>query len=123
MLSHLTSIVLLWGAITAYKAPADAPMRCGGTFAPLDSIAVDIDALPGWGCGDRVIVYENAQVYHFVIRDSGYLSPFCVVQPGGECWPIIADVPWQHRWFPGLSTGPARVVNASLARRLMEVER
>ena len=94
--------LLLCGALTWY-AYTGGPLRCGGTFDPAeDWIAVDIDALPGWECGDLVRVTVGDDVMLLPVRDSGYLNRYCVYY-GSTCVPIIGDLPAHSFMWPGLS--------------------
>lgn len=112
--------LIIWGVVTWYSLEAHAgqPLRCGGEYDTTRSwIAVDIDAL-GWQCGDVVVVWANGQQRRFVVRDSGPLSQYCVMD-GMQYLPIVADVPEHVKWFGGLST-QAVVVNTSRAKQALE---
>ena len=117
--------LILWGAITWYAGPyVGEPLRCGGTYDATytDGLAVDIDAT-GWRCGDLVRVEADGVVMMKRVRDSGYLSRYCV-EYGSECVPIVADLPrgaWQ--WGSALSV-QGSVTNVTMGLRArMERER
>jgi hypothetical protein len=116
--------LILIGVLTFYAGPyVGQPLRCGGVYDTTHAwIAVDIDAL-GWHCGDLVLVTVGDDVMLLRVKDSGPLSAHCVVD-GGECVPIVGDLPrhvWQ--WGSALSVrGSIENVSGALRRRL-EVER
>ena len=95
--------LLLAGCITWY-AYTGGPLRCGGIFDPAeDWIAVDIDALgPEWRCNDLARVTVGDDVMLLPVRDSGYLSRYCVYY-GSTCVPIVGDLPAHSFMWPGLS--------------------
>jgi len=117
--------IIVIGVVTMYSGAGhmDNPLRCGGTYNTGHMwIAVDIDALEMWECGDEVVIWSGGVQRTFLICDSGRLARHCVMWPDGECYSIGADIPEHVAWFPGLSTR-ATVVNKSAAKRLLEIER
>ena len=122
--------LLLVGAITFYAGQyVGEPLRCGsvGGASPIydDShtwIAVDIDAFPGWYCGDLVRVTVGDDTMMLPILDSGYLSRYCV-HYGSTCLPIVGDLPRHAFPWPGLSVqGTVENLTGGLRAR-MERER
>ena len=103
-------ITLLTGCLTYYAEPyVGEPLRCGsvgGASGIYDTthtwIAVDIDAFPGWYCGDLVRVTVGDDVMLLPILDSGFLNAHCVYY-GSTCVPIIGDLPAHAFPWPGLS--------------------
>ena len=100
----MINTLILVGAITWYAGPyVGEPLRCGGIYDTTHEwIAVDLDAL-GWHCNDLIRVEADGVVLLLRVRDSGYLSRYCV-HYGSECVPIVADLPahvW--RWGDALS--------------------
>ena len=103
-------VLILIGVLTFYAGPyVGEPLRCGsidGASGIYDTthdwIAVDIDALPGWRCNDLVRVTVGDDVMLLPVRDSGYLSRYCVYY-GSTCVPIVADLPAHVFMWPGLS--------------------
>lgn len=95
--------LILLGALTWYSGSyVGQPLRCGsvgGASGIYDTthewIAVDIDYL-GWECGDWVGVMVGGKVHYWRVVDSGPLHRFCTWY-GGECVPIIGDLP-EHTW-------------------------
>lgn len=116
--------IVIIGVVTMYSGAShmDNPLRCGGTYNTSHVwIAVDIDALPYWECGDEVVIWSNGIPRTFRVRDSGPLARYCVMW-GEECLQIGADIPEHVAWFDGLSTR-AIIVNKSAAKRLLAIER
>ena len=116
--------LLLVGAITFYAGQyVGEPLRCGGVYDDSHTwIAVDIDAFPGWYCGDLVRVTVGDDVMMLPILDSGFLNAHCVYY-GSTCLPIVGDLP-AHVWrWPGLSVqGSVENLTGGLRAR-MEAER
>ena len=69
-----------------------------------------------WQCGDRIAVNDGDVTRYFTALDAGPFGAHCVLQPGGDCLPIAADVPEPWAWFDGLST-VGRVWNVSKLQR------
>ena len=92
-------------AITMY-IPRGPVTFCGQQVA---DIAVPWVAMPysqhgiTWECGDRVGVMIDGQVRVYTALDTGPFGAYCVRQLDGTCPPIAADIPQQHKPFPGLS--------------------
>ena len=108
--------LLLIGALTWYAGPyVGQPLRCGDVYdTSHEWIAIDIDALPGWECGDLVRVAVGDDVRLWRIRDSGPLSRYGILD-GDTMIPIVADIPY-HQWeWDGLSVlGQVENVTAGL---------
>lgn len=94
----------LIGYLTWYYL-INQPLRCGGVYNPSTTpwIAMDIDA--GYAaCGDRVIVTGEDNIEReFIVRDSGWLSRYCI-QESDQCTQIIGDLSKHGVWWEGLST-------------------
>ena len=75
-----------------------------------------------WQCGDRIAIRDGNVVRYFTALDAGPFGRHCVIQPGGACYPIAADVPQPHAWFEGLST-VGKVWNVTELQREWEAYR
>ena len=54
-------------------------------------------------CGDTVLVIVDGVIHSYLALDAGRFGDHCVVQPGGECYGIVADIPVELAPFRGLS--------------------
>jgi len=117
------ALTVLYGVVTMYSGAdhAGQPLRCNGVYDTSHAwVAADVDAGP-YRCGEWLAICAAGECRVLPVRDSGPLSRYCVMD-GGECRPILVDVPEHVAWWNGLSAR-ATVTSASAARERMEVER
>ena len=105
---------VLWGVLTFYAgAYLGQPMYCGSIYTPdAVGIAVDLDALPYWRCGDVVEVWDDGVMRELTIVDAGPLMRYNV-----DGVTIVGDATLAARWWDGLST-TAVIVNPAAEYRL-----
>lgn len=115
--------VVTWYALAQYGG---GPLYCCDRAyeMPISEpwIAMPVETLGReWECGDEIVVWSRGEGRVLRALDAGPFGRHCVMQPGGECVPIVGDVPEPLAWWPGLSTR-VMMVNRSAAKRRLSLE-
>jgi len=112
------------GILTWYALVAGAPLYCDSSVNDLTVgtvtemwIAIPVELYSqGWQCGDLIVVFHDDTYHYARAYDAGPFGSNCVMQVGGGCIPIIADIPGPFVDWSGMSTN-GKIINISAGAR------